>query len=82
MTTSVPPSPPSAGYSGQAEHPPRLSEPTPRRYTVLANHEERLQEARRLVWRDRDEPAVEIHDLWECLEHGALGGLRTSSSIY
>jgi hypothetical protein len=75
MTASVPPSSPSAGYSGQAE-------PTPRRYTILANHQERLREARRMVWRDRGEPAVEIHDLWECLEHGARGGLRTSSSIY
>lgn len=44
---------------------------------VLANYEEHLREARRMVWRDRGEPAVEIHDLWECLEHGVRGGLRT-----
>jgi hypothetical protein len=31
-----------------------------------------------MVWRDRGEPAVEVHDLWECLEHGVRGGLRTS----
>jgi hypothetical protein len=30
-----------------------------------------------MVWRDRGEPAVEVHDLWECLEHGTRGGLRT-----
>jgi hypothetical protein len=60
--------------------------PPPRRYTiasfdnlvVLANYEEHLREARRMVWRDRGEPAVEVHDLWECLEHGVRGGLRTS----
>lgn len=60
--------------------------PPPRRYTiasfdnliVLANHEERLRGARKLVWRDRGEPAVEVHDLWECLEHGFRGGLRAS----
>ena len=60
--------------------------PPPRRYTiasfdnliVLANHEERLREARKMVWRDRGEPAVEVHDLWECLEHGIRGGLRAS----
>jgi len=60
--------------------------PPPRRYTiasfdnlvVLANYEEHLREARRMVWRDRGERAVEVHDLWECLEHGVRGGLRTS----
>lgn len=63
--------------------------PPPRRYTiasfdnliVLANHEERLREARKLVWRDRGEPAVEVHDLWECLEHGLRGGLRASMRL-
>jgi hypothetical protein len=56
----------------------------PRRYTlasfdnlvVLANYEERLREARKMVWRNRGEPAVEVHDLWECLEHGLRGGFR------
>ena len=60
--------------------------PPPRRYTlasfdnlvVLANYEERLREARKMVWRDRGEPAVEVHDLWECLEHGLRGGIRAS----
>ena len=85
MSTSVSPSSPSA--DGQAEPSLRreASEPIPRRYTVasfdnlvvLANYEERLREARRMVWRDRGEPAVEVHDLWECLEHGISGGLRT-----
>jgi len=64
--------------------PPGL--PPPRRYTiasfdnlvVLANYEEHLREARKMVWRDRGEPAVEVHDVWECLEHGIRGGLRTS----
>lgn len=87
MTTSVPPLSPKAG---QAEQPPRLSEPTPRRYTVasfdnlvvLANYEERLREARRMVWRDRGEPAVEVHDLWECLEHGTRGGLRAGALAF
>jgi len=63
--------------------------PPPRRYTiasfdnlvVLANYEERLREARKMVWRDRGEPAVEVHDLWECLEHGVRGGLRTSQLL-
>ena len=48
---------------------------------VLANYEEHLREARKMVWRDRGEPAVEVHDLWECLEHGLRGGLRASQVL-
>lgn len=47
---------------------------------VLANYEERLEklkEARKMVWRDRGEPAVEVGDLWECVEHSVRGGLST-----
>lgn len=57
---------------------------TPRRSTiasfdnlvVLANYEEHLREARKIIWRDRGEPAVDIHDIYECLVHGARGALR------
>lgn len=45
---------------------------------VLANYEEHLREARKIVWRDRGEPAVDIRDMRECLVHGARGGLRRS----
>jgi len=44
---------------------------------ALANHQERLREARKIIWRDRGEPAVELADLWECVEHAGRGGLRT-----
>jgi hypothetical protein len=46
---------------------------------VLANYEEHLREARKMVWRDRGEPAVDIHDIHECLVHGARGALRAFS---
>jgi hypothetical protein len=46
---------------------------------VLANYEEHLREARKMVWRDRGEPAVDIHDIHECLAHGARGALRAFS---
>jgi hypothetical protein len=48
---------------------------------VLANYEEHLLEARKMVWRDRGEPAVDIHDIYECLVHGARGALRAFSSL-
>lgn len=34
-----------------------------------------------MVWRDRGEPAVEVGDLWECLEHGTRGGLSAFSFL-
>jgi hypothetical protein len=30
-----------------------------------------------MVWRDRGEPAIDVHDMQECLIHGVRGGLRT-----
>ena len=42
---------------------------------ALANYEERLKGAKKIVWRDRGELPVEIHDLWECLKHATRGGL-------
>jgi hypothetical protein len=59
---------------------------TPRRTSfdnliVLANYEERLKDARKVVWRDRGEPAIDVHNLRQCLLHGARGGLRTSSFL-
>ena len=43
---------------------------------ALANYEERLKEARKIVWRDRGELPVEVADLWECFEHARRGGFR------
>lgn len=43
---------------------------------ALANYEERLKGAKKIVWRDRGERPVEITDLWECLEHASKGGIR------
>ena len=47
---------------------------------VLANYEEHLREARRVVWRDRGEKPVELQDLGECVEHACRGGIRASLS--
>ena len=44
---------------------------------ALANYEERLREARKIVWRDKGERPVELATLWDCLQHGAKGGLST-----
>jgi hypothetical protein len=44
---------------------------------ALANYQERLKEARKMVWRDRGEPVAELYNLWDCLEHAVKGGMRT-----
>ena len=44
---------------------------------ALANHQERLKEARKIIWRDRGEPVAEVEDIWECIEHAGRGGMRT-----
>ena len=43
---------------------------------ALANYQERLKDARRVVWRDRGEQTVELQTVRECLEHAARGGIR------
>jgi hypothetical protein len=48
---------------------------------VLANYEDHLREARKMVWRDRGESAIDIYDIRECLIHGARGALRAFSFL-
>ncbi|KAH7905838.1 hypothetical protein BJ138DRAFT_1072359 [Hygrophoropsis aurantiaca] len=49
---------------------------------ALANHQERLKEARKIIWRDRGEPAVELDGLWECVEHAGRGGMRAAAIAF
>lgn len=44
---------------------------------ALANHQERLKGARKMVWRDKGEPVAEVVTLQACLEHAARGGFRS-----
>ncbi|KAF8432934.1 hypothetical protein L210DRAFT_3412832 [Boletus edulis BED1] len=48
---------------------------------ALANHQE-LKEARKIIWRDRGEPAVDLTDVWECIEHAGRGGLRAGAVAF
>ncbi|KAF9529347.1 hypothetical protein CPB83DRAFT_765090 [Crepidotus variabilis] len=49
---------------------------------ALANHQERLKEARKMVWRNRGEPVVELNSLEECLRHALLGGFRSGTLAF
>lgn len=46
---------------------------------ALANAQEALRQTKRMVWRDRGEPAVELESVEECFEHALRGGARTCS---
>ena len=48
---------------------------------ALANHQERLKEARKMVWRDKGQAVVELLDLWACFQHAGRGGLSMSIMI-
>jgi len=41
---------------------------------AMANHQERLKEARKMVWRDRGQPVVQVDTLQQCLRHAMAGG--------
>jgi hypothetical protein len=75
---SLPPSgsnTPRPSYNG-INFTPRQAVTSFENLVALANYQERLKEARKMVWRDKGQPIVELQDLWECLEHAGRGGLR------
>ncbi|KAF9445011.1 hypothetical protein P691DRAFT_785817 [Macrolepiota fuliginosa MF-IS2] len=49
---------------------------------ALANYQERLEGTRRVVWRDKGEPAVDVETPGGCIEHAARGGFRSGSLAF
>ncbi|KAJ6588659.1 hypothetical protein B0H19DRAFT_1100514 [Mycena capillaripes] len=49
---------------------------------ALANYQERIKEARKIVWRDQGQPVVDLPTLRNCLEHAGAGGLRAASLAF
>ncbi|KAF9226931.1 hypothetical protein BS17DRAFT_776359 [Gyrodon lividus] len=49
---------------------------------ALANHQERLKGAQKIIWRDKGEPAVELEDIPECIEHAGRGGMRAGAIAF
>jgi hypothetical protein len=41
---------------------------------ALANHQERLLEAKKMVWRDKGQPIVEMETFQDCFMHAISGG--------
>ncbi|XP_006456923.1 hypothetical protein AGABI2DRAFT_212139 [Agaricus bisporus var. bisporus H97] len=79
-------------YNADSSIPPTPGEGihfTPRRamtsfdnLVALADYQERLKDAKRVVWRDRGQPVVELETLRECFEHAARGGFRSGSLAF
>lgn len=44
---------------------------------ALANYQERLRGAKKVMWRDRGEPVIQLETLSECFGHAAKGGFRS-----
>jgi hypothetical protein len=81
---NTPPTPNREGDDGESNN---LLSFTPRRamasfenLVAMANHQERLKEARKMVWRDRGQPVVQMDTLEECLRHAMAGGFSESLS--
>ncbi|KAK1234574.1 hypothetical protein PQX77_002221 [Marasmius sp. AFHP31] len=49
---------------------------------VLANRKETWKGAKKMVWRDRGEPVVELADGGECLKWAVKGGLRAAGLAF
>ncbi|KAJ7512880.1 hypothetical protein B0H11DRAFT_1947807 [Mycena galericulata] len=86
-------SPDGSSYFQNHSAPTTPGEPlefTPRRQTMasfenlvaLANYQERLKGARKIVWRDRGEPVVELPTLKDCLAHAATGAFRSATLAF
>ncbi|KAJ6608213.1 hypothetical protein B0H10DRAFT_2068601 [Mycena sp. CBHHK59/15] len=46
---------------------------------ALANYQERLKGARKILWRDKGQPVVELPTLRDCLGHAWTGGVRSAT---
>ncbi|KAJ7104424.1 hypothetical protein B0H15DRAFT_896901 [Mycena belliarum] len=49
---------------------------------ALANYQERLKDARKIVWRDRGQPVVDLPTLRDCLEHAVTGAFRSATLAF
>ncbi|KAJ7640754.1 hypothetical protein DFH06DRAFT_621402 [Mycena polygramma] len=48
---------------------------------ALANYQERIKGARKIVWRDKGQPVVDLATLRACLDHAGVGGLSLAFII-
>ncbi|KAJ7126249.1 hypothetical protein C8R44DRAFT_122869 [Mycena epipterygia] len=49
---------------------------------TLANYQERIKGARKILWRDKGQPVVDLPTLRDCLEHAGTGGFRSAALAF
>ncbi|KAJ7485672.1 hypothetical protein FB451DRAFT_1230689 [Mycena latifolia] len=49
---------------------------------ALANYQERIKGARKVLWRDKGQPVADLPTLRDCLEHAAMGGIRSATLAF
>ncbi|KAJ3504032.1 hypothetical protein NLJ89_g8152 [Agrocybe chaxingu] len=79
VTPSVPPTP---GDENGIHFTPKRAMMSFENLVALANHQERLKEARKMVWRDKGQPVVELDTLEACLAHAMSGGFRAATLAF
>lgn len=75
------PPPPISRRPSGIEFVPRRAMQSFENLVALANYEERLRGAKKIVWRDKGEKPVELEDIWDCLEHASRGGLSAYNCL-
>ncbi|TEB23706.1 hypothetical protein FA13DRAFT_1797750 [Coprinellus micaceus] len=83
--SSTPPTPAherNPEYDGPLEFRPKRAMASFENLVAMANYQEALKEARKMVWRDKGQPVVELDTLRQCLEHSVKGGLRSGGLAF
>ena len=67
--------PPTPGERKDIHYVPKRAMASFENLVALANHQERLKQARKMVWRDKGQPILEMETLQECFAHAISGGV-------
>ncbi|KAJ7691575.1 hypothetical protein B0H17DRAFT_934866 [Mycena rosella] len=72
--------------NGPADEPTEFSRSQPmvsfENLVALANYQERIKDARNIVWRDKGQPVADLPTVRRCLEHAAIGGFRSAALAF
>ncbi|KAF4619751.1 hypothetical protein D9613_004876 [Agrocybe pediades] len=79
---SLPPTPGERSDAEGFQFTPKRAMASFENLVAMANHQERLKEARKMVWRDKGQPVVEVDTLEACLAHAMSGGFRSATLAF
>ncbi|PPQ69246.1 hypothetical protein CVT26_003658 [Gymnopilus dilepis] len=82
IPASIPPTPGENSDNEAFYFAPKRAMASFENLVAMANAQERLKEARKMVWRDKGEPVVELDSLEACLAHAMSGGIRSATLAF